>query len=101
MDITLSLGIVNSGELDLPKDDRPVRGRGAADLDEIVADGERNEVVVCHALCARPHTGLVLVPVVARLEDLGLDGVLDDLEGLEGLLRRGMGGVEVELFLGC
>ena len=100
MHVSLPLLVVDRGQPDLPEDNGPVRSRRAADLHEVVADGERDEVLVGHALRARPHLGLVQVPVVTGLEDLGLDLVLDDLEGLYGLLGGTMGRVQLNLFLG-
>ena len=86
MDIPLSFRVLYRGEPDLSEDDRPVRHGRATDLDEVPTDVEGDKVLVGHTVRTRPHAGLVLVPVVARLEDLRLDGVLDNLESLEGLL---------------
>ncbi len=102
MGVAVALRIVDGRELDLAEDDGPVRRRRAAHLHEIVADAERDEVLVRHARGARPHLGLVRVPVVPGLEDLGLDGGLDDLEGVDRVVRWGMRRVEVEcLVRGC
>ena len=43
----------------------------------------------------------MLVPVVARLQDFQLDGLLDDLKGLDSLVGGRVRRVEVDLFVGC
>ena len=65
-----------------------------------MADSEGDELVVGYTLGTGPHAGFMFIPVVARFEDLRLDGMFDYGEGLDGLLRRRMGGVEADLFLG-
>ena len=100
MNVPFSLAIVDRGKAELAKDNGAVGGGSAADLDEVGANGEGDEILVGYALRAGPHAGLVLVPVVPPLEDLGLDGVLDDLEGLEGLLGGGMRVVELNHLVG-
>ena len=67
-----------------------------------MSDLEIRKLVIRKTTSSGPHARLVLEPVVTRLEDLGLDGVLDDLEGLEGLLGRRVGVVELNYFVsGC
>jgi hypothetical protein len=51
--------------------------------------------VIAQTRDARPHARLVLVPVVPRFDDLGLDGVKDDVEGLDRVLLGRVGRVEV------
>lgn len=100
MDVPLALFVIHGGELDLPQNDGAVGRRAAATLDEVPADREGDEVLVGDAGGAGPHAGLVYVPVVARLDDLGLDLVLDDLEGLKGLLGGCMRRVQLDLLGG-
>ena len=98
--ISLPFSIVDRRELDLAEDDGAVGRRGTPTFDKVLSDGECDKVFVGDTVRARPHTRLVLIPVVTRFEDLGLDLVLDDLEGLYGLLGRTMGRVQLNLFLG-
>ncbi len=42
----------------------------------------------------------MFVPVVARLEDLSLDGMFDYGKGFEGVLVGGMGRIQVDLLFG-
>lgn len=100
MDIPLSLFVIHSRELDLPQNDGSIRRRAAAALDEVSADREVDEVLIGDTGSAGPHAGLVYVPVMARLQDLSLDLVLDDLEGLEGLLGGCMRRVQLDLLGG-
>ena len=100
--VALSFAIVDRGKSQLPEDDSAVGSGGAADLDKVGTNAERDEVLIGDAFSARPHARLMLEPVVTRLEDFGLDGVLDDLEGLEGLLGGRMRCVQVDLLsIGC
>ena len=62
---------------------------------------EADQVAIGDALGTRPHTRLVLVPVVARLNNRGLDLVLNGAKGLKGVLGWGMRLVKVDLVLGC
>ena len=102
MHVAFTLRVVNSGKSDLPKNDSTVRRRRTADLHQVVADSKRDEVLIGHALGTRPHGRLVLIPIMAGFEDLRLDGVLDNLEGLEGLLGGRMRCVQVDLLsIGC
>ena len=52
VNVTLSLRIVDRRKLDLAEDYGSIGRWGTADLDEVIADGERNEVVVGHSLRA-------------------------------------------------
>lgn len=97
MDVPLSLFVIHCREFDLPQNDGAIRCRAAAALDEVSADREVDEVLIGDTGSAGPHARLVYVPVVARLEDLGLDLVLDDLEGLKGLLGGCMRRVQLDL----
>lgn len=100
MYVPLTLLVIHSRELDLPQNDGAIRRRAAAALNEVSADREGDKVLVGDAGGAGPHAGLVYVPVVARLDDLGLDLVLNDLEGLKGLLGGCMRRVELDLLGG-
>jgi hypothetical protein len=64
-------------------------------------DGELNEVVVGDAAGLGPHPGLVLVPVMTRLDDLLLDGFDDMSECLNRILMRSMGLVEGKNLFAC
>ena len=99
MDIPLSFRVLYRGEPDLSENDRSVRHRRTADLDEVPADVEGDKIFVGHTVCARPHAGLVLVPVMAGLQDLRLDLMFHNLESLESLLGRRVRRVKVDLFL--
>lgn len=54
--------------------------------------------MVRDAASARPHLGLMLVPVVAGLVDRSPNLVFNDGEGLDGILVGLVGFVERELF---
>ena len=99
MDIPLSFRVLYRGKPDLSENDRSVRHRRTANLDEVPADVEGDQIFVGHTVCARPHAGLVFVPVVARLQDLRLDLMFHNLESLESLLGRRVRRVKVDLFL--
>ena len=93
MNETLSLVVVDGRDPDLAEDDGAIVSAAvvsASDLDEIVVDGERGELLVGEASCARPHPRLVLVPVVSRLDDFMFDSMK---RGLEKLLRCFLGRV--------
>ena len=70
MDKALSFLVVHGRQPDFSKDDGAVRGRCTTNLDEILLDREVDKLCVSHPCRARPHPGLMFVPVVARLHDL-------------------------------
>jgi hypothetical protein len=100
VDEPLTIRIIDSRDSDLAEDDRAVRGGRAPAFDEVVLDREACQLVVAQARRARPHFGLVLVPVVPRFDDLGFDGAQDGVEGLDRVFSWGVGSIEVELFGG-
>ena len=100
MDIPLSFRVLYRGKPDLSENDRSVRHGRATDLNEVPTDVEGEKVLVGHTVCARPHAGLVQVPVMARLQDLCLYGVFHNLKGLESVLFGRMGFIEGNRLVG-
>lgn len=52
VDESFALIVVDSGDPDLTKDDRPVCGRCAGDEDEVLTEAEARELVVGELCCA-------------------------------------------------
>lgn len=98
---SLSLLVLDGWDLNLPKDDSPVRRWTAATLDEVLVEVECDELLVAHAIRARPHARLMLVPVAPRSNDRVSDVVLDVVEGFDRVRMRSMGRVQYDLFARC
>ena len=93
---TFSLVVIDSWDPDFSQDNCAVRGRRAANLHEVVLDGEVDKLRVAQSYDARPQLWFMLVPVVARLDDFGLDLVHYDVESLHGFGGWRVGCVEVD-----
>lgn len=101
MNEAFSLIIVDAGNPDLPKYNRSVCGGTTSNLDQILLDVESDELVVAESCCARPHPGLVLVPVRARFDDGGLDLWKNSIKRLERVLARWVWFVQLDYFGSC
>lgn len=93
--------VLHCGQPDLAQDDRAVRRWRAPDLDEVILDCEVDKLMVGQPRRTCPHLGLMPIPVVPPLDDIGLDVVQDDIEGLDGLLCRAVRGVQVDFLRRC
>ena len=85
----------------LPKHDRPIRRRPAPHEHQVLLDVKVSELLVRESVSAPEHLGLVLVPVVTQFDELMLDLVFDDFEGLDCLWEGCVRLVEVDCFAGC
>ena len=72
--------VLDSRNPDFTEDEGAVAHGPTPYLYEIVLDREMRELCVTQPSCTRPHLGLVLVPMVARLHDFVLDRVKDVIE---------------------
>ena len=101
MNITFPFIILDARNPDLAKNNRAVCGGTAPDLNEVVFNGKRDELFVTQPRRARPHPGLVLVPVMPRFDDRGLDFGQDVVERLYRVLAWWVWLVELDYFGSC
>lgn len=90
--------VVNGGDPDLPKNDSAVAGRPRANFNEILLKSKVDELLVGQPSRARPHLGLVLIPITTRLYDLMFDLRQYDSESLDSVRMGSVGSVESDLF---
>lgn len=96
-----ALLVLDSRYPDLPEDNRAIRRRCAPALHKVFLNRKVHQLRVGQPRRTRPHLGLMLIPMMPRPDDFGLDIVQDDVEGLDSLDGRRMRRVEMDLFFGC
>jgi hypothetical protein len=73
VNVSQSQLVVHRGNPDFPQDDGTIAHSSAPHFNEILFNREIGEFRVTESYCAGPHLWLVLVPMVARLDDFMLD----------------------------
>lgn len=64
--------VIDSWNPDFPQDDGTIAHSSASHLNKILLDGEVGELRITESFCAGPHSWLMLVPIVARVNDFVL-----------------------------
>ena len=90
--------VLDSWDPDFPQDDGTIAHDPAAYLDEILLDREGGELRIREPRCARPHLGLVRVPMVARLNDFMLNPMEDVVECFDSVLVGSVRRVKIHFF---